>query len=192
MTRSAIAILVLALISAACGDDISVAPSVIRADGLAAAGLGPRVIQLSPLSGQAITNGSGGWQVSEGRLTGNWSPDDDGDTLAVPITLVAGERLESIYASVHGARGISVLMSLVAQDDAFHAGQQLAVAGSVLERRTQTVELDLDRDGLSDEWRDITARPRSYWISFSARVIKTGGDGAPLVGPIVVITSAMR
>jgi hypothetical protein len=189
--KTAISILC-SLAITACADGGSAPPSVILADDLAAAGLGARVIKLSPLSGQALTNGpSGGFQISEGRLTGGWSPDDDRDFLAVPVQLVAGERIEAAYASVYGARGIRVLMSLVAHSDAFHAGGQLVVAQSELERRLQTLELDLDREGLSDEWRVVSAEPRSYWLAFSARVIKTGEEGAPIVGPIVVVTSTV-
>jgi hypothetical protein len=183
------ALSIFSLVIMACADGGSAPPSSVIED-LAAAGLAPRVIKLSPLSGQALTNGSsGGFQISDGRLTGGWSPDDDRDFLAVPVHLVAGERIEAAYASVYGARGIRVLMSLVAHSDAFHVGGQLVVAQSELERRLQTVELNLDREGLSDEWRVVSAGPRSYWLAFSARVLKTGEEGAPIVGPIVFVTS---
>lgn len=135
--------------------------------------------KLSPLSGANV--GAGAFQVQAGKLTGNWSPAADGDLLGVQLAVQAGERFESIAASVYGNSAYTVTMTMLAQDDAFHVGADLGHRTSVAQNSTQTLTITATED--------VTTTPRSYWLQFRAMQVGTPDGGSPFVGPITLTTS---
>lgn len=169
--REAIGTSAFALTSA---DDVVVSP-----------GRSPRIYKVSPLAGASV--GSGGFQIFQGTadLSGNWSPLSEGDILGVPLLVQAGERFESVSASVYGNTGMSVDLALFGQDDAFHIGANYyGHLASGASNTTQTLSL-VAPDGQPE---DVTSSQRSYWLRFRGHRIRAA-EGQLLVGPITVVMS---
>lgn len=143
--------------------------------------------KLSPLWGANL--GSGGFQIFNGRFSGNWQPVASGDLLDVALPVQDGERFESISASVYGNTAYTVTMSTIAQDDAFHIGSQLGGAQtSTAQNSLQTLTV-VPIASSSGGNELVTSASRSYWLQFIATKTGSGDGGSLFVGPLTLVTS---
>lgn len=160
--------------------------ALASADGIVVSpGRSPHVYKISPLAGASV--GAGSFQIFQGTadLSGNWSPSSEGDVLGVPLMVQAGERFESVSASVYGNTGMSVDLALFGQDDAFHIGANYyGHSTSGASNTTQTLSL-VPPDGQPE---DVTSSQRSYWLRFRGHRIHAA-EGQLFVGPITVVMS---
>lgn len=138
-------------------------------------------LKLSPLGGTNI--GAGVFQVTNGQLSGNWSPTNDGDLLGITIPVGSGERFESITASVYGNSAYTITMATFVQDDAFHIGAPLGSSQtSVAQNSTQILTVDGNNE-------QVTTSPRSYSLQFRAHRVAPLDGGQLFVGPITLVAS---
>lgn len=158
----------------------------IEDDVIVDAGRSPRIYKVSPMGGANM--GAGGFQVFQGTsdLTGNWSPSADGDMLAVPLTVQAGERFERIHGSVYGNSGITIDLALFAQGSAFEIGSGFSL-GHTISTPTNTLQT-LSLAAIEGQPLDVTPAPGSYWLRYRAHRIRSA-EGNLLVGPITVVMS---
>lgn len=99
----------------------------------------------------------------------------------MPLRLEVGERIESATASIYGNSGFTILMSLIEDDDAFHAASEVVHSASVASNTLQTV---------SFIWQeDVTSSLRNYALQFRANRT-AASEGVPIVGPITLVTSS--
>lgn len=146
--------------------------------------------KLSPLVGANV--GAGAFQVvASGALSGNWAPVNDGDLLGLQLLVQDGERFDRVSSSIYGNSAYTITMTVLAQDDAFHAGAQLGNAPtSAAQNSTQTLTVFPLANDNSGNNEQVTTTQRSYHLQFRARRVAALDGGQPFIGPITLVTSS--